>query len=249
MIPLIEYRLKRERVRIGGSERIELEIEALDDLNRTIDELFLELERTGNSALLEELCPYFGTIWPSALALSETLAANTAAIRGRTVLELGCGLAIPSLVAARAGARVTATDFHPEVPRFLERNLRNNKIPNQGFGGVSYVALDWRRTGAENAAAGLGIHDWVIGSDVLYERQHAIELAGAIASVVSPGGRAVIADPARPYLQAFVDEMVRRGFRYETLVRTVDDRPVPKDVFIVTLERVTPDRGSVERTS
>jgi predicted nicotinamide N-methyase len=234
MMPVLEYRLKRETVHVGD---IELEIEALDDLNRTIDELFLELERTGNSALLEELCPYFGTIWPSALALSETLATDAALLRGRSVLELGCGLALPSLVAARAGARVTATDFHPEVPRFLERNRRGNGIPDDGAGGVRYVALDWRQGGGEGAEKAFGIHDWVIGSDVLYERQHAIELAGAIASVVAPRGRAVIADPARPYLQAFVDEMVRRGFRYQTVVRTVADKPVPKDVFVVTFER------------
>ena len=35
--------------------------------------VFRVLEETGRPELLEELCPYFGVIWPSARALSETL--------------------------------------------------------------------------------------------------------------------------------------------------------------------------------
>lgn len=216
----LKYELKRQREKIGD---VELEIESLKDLNQTIDDLFIELEKTGNTALLEELCPYFGTVWPSARALAQAIHERRAEFEGKRVLELGCGLAVPGLLAAKLGAHVIATDFHPEVPRFLERNLLLNAIDR-----LEYKRIDWA---AEFPA--LGGFDWIIGSDVLYEREHAIRLSEVTAHFMKPGVRALIADPARPYLQAFVDEMTRHGFNHRTKVRTAPDDPKPKDVFIV----------------
>jgi predicted nicotinamide N-methyase len=219
------YELKRQREKIGP---LELEIECLKDLNQTIDDLFLELERTGNASLLEELCPYFGTVWPSARALAETIVDKKERFAGKRILEVGCGLAIPSMVAAKLGAEVVATDFHPEVPRFLESNLAINQVQS-----VRYERIDWSKGFPD-----LGAFDWVIGSDVLYEKQHALLLAQVVTQYMGRGkGGALVADPARPYLQAFLDEMTHLGSKHETTVRTAEDRPVPKDIFIVELSR------------
>jgi predicted nicotinamide N-methyase len=216
-----QYGLKRQRERIGD---IELEIECLKDLNETIDLLFAELERTGNASLLEELCPYFGTVWPSARALAETIFERRLDFAGKRILEVGCGLAIPSLVAAKLGAQVVATDFHPEVPRFLESNLAINQVES-----VRYEHIDWSKGFPD-----LGEFDWVMGSDVLYERQHALLLAQVVNHYMDAGmSRAMIADPARPYLQTFVDEMTRLGATHRTSIRAAADHPVPKDVFVV----------------
>src|SRR4051812_3092552 len=106
---------------------LRLQIECLKDLNQTIDEVFKHLEHSGNPQALEELCPYFGVVWPAARGLGEYLAQLPRdAITGKAILELGCGLALPSMVAARLGAEVLATDFHPEVPRFLSSNIQLN---------------------------------------------------------------------------------------------------------------------------
>jgi predicted nicotinamide N-methyase len=222
------YELKRQHEKIGP---IDLEIECLKDLNQTIDDLFAELERTGNASLLEELCPYFGTVWPSARALAETLVERKESFAGKRILEVGCGLAIPSLVAAKLGAEVVATDFHPEVPRFLESNLKINQVSS-----VRYERIDWSKGFPD-----LGKFDWIIGSDILYERQHALLLARVVSQYMGQGnvekGRALITDPARPYLQAFLDEMTHLGARHETSVRTAEDRPVSKDIFVVELHR------------
>lgn len=217
------YELKRQIERVGD---MEIEIECLKDLNQTIDDLFVELERTGNASLLEELCPYFGTVWPSARALAQTIFEKRDQFAGKRILEVGCGLAIPSIVASKLGAEVVATDFHPEVPRFLEANLKINQASL-----VRYERIDWSKGFPE-----LGRFDWVIGSDVLYERQHALLLAQVVHHYIGGGG-GLIADPARPYLQTFVDEMTHLGVRHQTSVRTAEDRPVPKDIFIVELHQ------------
>jgi predicted nicotinamide N-methyase len=220
----MQYRLKRQIEEVRG---LRVEIECLEDLNRTIDELFAELEASGNAALLEELCPYFGVIWPSARALADWLAERAGEIRGRSLLEVGCGLALPSLVAARLGARVTATDFHPEVERFLLANRAINGTPD-----LAYLRLDWQ----SQASSPLGQFDWIVGSDILYERQHPPIVARALARHLAPGGTIVVADPARPYLQAFADEMKKLGFRHETLIRNAFDTPVSKEIFLLAFQ-------------
>src|SRR5688500_8682711 len=108
-----EYRTKILAESIGG---VELRLECLEDLNQTIDDLFEELRRRGQPELLDRYCPYFGTVWPSARALAQVLALRGESLRGASVLELGCGLALPSLLAAKLGAEVVASDGHPDVP-------------------------------------------------------------------------------------------------------------------------------------
>lgn len=200
----------------GSHSQLSLEVECLRDLDQTIDDLFVELSRTGDASLLEERCPYFGKVWPSALALAEAVLAREAEFKGARVLELGCGLALPSLVAARLGAKVTATDFHPDVPAFLKENLQRNKIPGHELD-LRYEELSW----AKAVTSELANHsfDWVIGSDVLYERAHGQQLADTLSRfLVSSGGKALIADPGRPYLQGFTEELLRKKIGHQTQV-------------------------------
>src|SRR3954465_10627681 len=70
------------------------------------------------------LMPYWSVLWRSGVALARELAHETLA--GRRVVELGCGLGLPSLVAARAGADVLATDEDGEALELLGRNAREN---------------------------------------------------------------------------------------------------------------------------
>ena len=55
----------------------------------------------------DEFLPYWAELWPAALALAHALPARFDGVR---VVELGCGLGVPSLVASARGATVTATD-------------------------------------------------------------------------------------------------------------------------------------------
>lgn len=222
---MFNYELKQSEIHIG-SECIR--IECIADLNRTIDEWFAtfgsDTQSEQETKRLEELCPYFGVIWASARALCEALSGFSSELKGASVLEVGCGLALPSLYCAKLGAQVTATDFHPEVPRFLERNIALNHIRS-----LQFVAHDW-----QSEDSPLDKYDWVIGSDILYERQHPEPVARALARHCKPGGRILLADPARPYLQGFSDAMSKLGFNEDTRVITVPDDPQAKDIFVLS---------------
>jgi len=173
------------RVELGSSSLL---IERLESLDATIDDYFREYEKSGNDELFESLCPYFGVPWPAGVALAKYALTRFSDFPG-TVLELGCGLALPSLALAQRGhSSVTASDFHPDVPAFLEKNCRHNSVQ------VAYRQLDWQE--AKRGA------DFLLGSDLVYDRRQPAVLVGFLLS--NPWREAIFADPGRPYWDQFL---------------------------------------------
>ena len=140
----------------------------------------------------DEFLPYWAELWPSAHALTEALCARD--LRGVRVLELGCGLGLPSLAAALGGAQVTATDWAPDAVALLLANARRN--------GLRLQAEVWRWSDPPER---LGA-PWplVVGSDLLYETRNAPWLGAALDSLLAPGGEALLADPGRATAEAFL---------------------------------------------
>jgi predicted nicotinamide N-methyase len=132
--------------------------------------------------------PYWARPWPSGLALARALAAEPPA-RGLRVLELGCGLGAPSVVAARAGARVTATDGAPDAVAFAAHALALNEVDAE----VAHV--DWVTHG--DALAARGPFDLVLAADVLYARANVDAAVRLWPRLVAPGGALWLADPQR----------------------------------------------------
>jgi len=135
----------------------------------------------------EMFLPYWAELWPSGLALAEAL---EAARPTGSVLELGCGLGLPSLVAALGGARVLATDWAPDAIALLARNAVRN-----------HAALDVSRwSWAQDPALLDGPFDLVIAADVLYEHRNGPQLLAVLPSLA---GEVWIADPGRPAAPEF----------------------------------------------
>jgi predicted nicotinamide N-methyase len=119
-------------------------------------------------------------------------------LAGRRVVELGCGLGVPSLAAARGGADVLATDGDEEALELLELNARENGLR------VATARVDWE---AADALVARGPFDLVLAADVLYERAS----RSLLESLLPRLGAAVwLADPGRPELEFFLDLARRR---------------------------------------
>lgn len=192
---IFPYKTKKEIVSVGG---LSLEMESLESLDATIDSYFAEYESSKREELFEDLCPYFGVLWPSSIALANYCVKHKDEIPDLTI-ELGCGLAIPSLVIAKLGKKVLATDFHPDVPVFLERNIRSNDIKN-----LEYKNLDWRSW--DQATFSL-----VLASDVLYDRTQVTSLLDFLDKNLCKGGQLWVTDPGRAYWERFSKEAKLRG--------------------------------------
>lgn len=143
----------------------------------------------------EEFLPYWAELWPSALALARVVGALPLA--GARVVELGCGLALPSLAAAQAGARVLATDWSPDAVVLVRLNAARNRID------VETALCSWAEPGVLLDGAPW---DLVLASDVLYERRNADALLGLLPRL---GDEAFLADPGRPPAAAFVEAAAR----------------------------------------
>jgi predicted nicotinamide N-methyase len=184
----------------------------LRDVDQTIDQLFELYVGQGKTELFEEMCPYFGTLWSSGkvLALYFEQQLSIGQLRhpigsSHRVLEIGCGLALPSLYLAKRGWQVSATDLHPDVPLFLTANKQLN-----GIDSLQYLALDWRISTFDSADSKKW--DLIFASDVLYDKTQPETLSHFIDQNLSVTGRAVIADPGRTYIEIFFDLLRSRGF-------------------------------------
>jgi ETFB lysine methyltransferase len=133
----------------------------------------------------DERIPYWANVWESAIVLAEDLSQLDG--RGHSLLELGCGLALPAIVAARRGFAATASDYEEDALEGVRYNADSN-----GAGQLEVRLLDWRKLPDD-----LGRFDRVVAADVLYEKHHAIALSGVIARTLAPGGIAMVADPGR----------------------------------------------------
>jgi predicted nicotinamide N-methyase len=170
--------MREERIVIAGRELL---IARPDDPESLIDEERFEED---------EFLPYWAELWPSGVALAGYVA--TLDLAGRRVLELGCGLALPSFAAALAGADVLATDWAQEAVDLVAKNAAANGIP------VETALLDWSVGPLQ-----LPPFDVVVAADVLYEERNAMPVLRLLDASVAEGGYALVADPGRRHAAAF----------------------------------------------
>ncbi|MEN0064342.1 MAG: methyltransferase domain-containing protein [Myxococcota bacterium] len=142
----------------------------------------------------------FGYLWDSGIVLADLMLDQP--IEGLRFLEVGCGLALGSIVLSLRGADITATDQHPEASSFLEANVALNGGP----------PIPFRRAGWTEMHGGGGTFDVIIGSDVLYEQQHPEALSGLVARHAAPSAQVIIVDPGRRHIGSFVRLMTEYGW-------------------------------------
>jgi predicted nicotinamide N-methyase len=160
----------------------------------------------------DEFLPYWAELWPAAPALARAVAERAPA--GLRVVELGCGLGLPSVVAALAGAsEVLATDWSPDALAFARRNAELNGAR------IGTALVDWRS--AEELVR-RAPWDLVLGSDLLYERRNVEPLLALLPRL---GAEALLAEPGRPFAPEFLGAAAERGWRVE---------PLPERVYRLT---------------
>jgi predicted nicotinamide N-methyase len=152
------------------------------------------------------VAPYWSVLWRSGVALACEL--DGVALRGLRVVELGCGLAVPSIAAARAGAAVLATDACADALALVARNAHANDVR------IETATVDWAEPDELLRRAPF---DVVIAADVFYERA-SVALLLSLLPRLAP--EAWLADPGRPAAGAFV-EQAGRQWPVETRIHDV----------------------------
>lgn len=145
--------------------------------------------------------PIFGVVWPSSLVLAHHMLDFKT--ENKRILEIGCGMALTSLLLNEMEADITATDYHPEVKMFLDRNIKLNNGRN-----IAFERVDWADDTSE-----LGLFDLIIGSDLLYEDLHVTLLAQFIQKHSRPTSEIILVDPGRGRKNKLSTKMTELGYR------------------------------------
>jgi ETFB lysine methyltransferase len=144
----------------------------------------------------DERLPYWADLWPSAHVLAQRVMGLEA---GRRLLELGCGMGLVSASACLAGLNVCASDYYKDALRFTRLNCWRNAGKE-----IATRLIDWRDLPAGNER-----FDFIVASDVLYERSQAPHVARAFRRFLAPTSVGLLADPGRVGVGEFLTEAVR----------------------------------------
>jgi predicted nicotinamide N-methyase len=160
--------------------------------------------------------PYWAHLWSGALVLAEAVPPAA----GR-VIELGCGLGLPALAAARRGGRTFCVDRVPAALAFVRASAAANGVT------VELVAADF------TTLAVRGRFDLVLAAEVLYDRVAFRPLAHALGRLLAPGGRALVADAGRIDTREFYGALAEARLSWTACERTVREEGLPVAVRLV----------------
>ncbi len=144
---------------------------------------------------IDERIPYWTDLWPAAIGMSEFILENTSLFDQKKIIEIGCGLGLPSIVAAGIADEVTMTDYLDDAMVFAQRNAQLNKLEN-----ITFQKLDWR-----SIAAGHQKYDVILASDVAYEKRFFDDLPFALKAMMHYHSLAVLSEPGRAFASDFLD--------------------------------------------
>ena len=189
----------RVRYRTLEFDDVDIHVRTLRDLQ----EFFDAGSKAAASGIYDGTWSHFGVIWDSSIVLARLMLDFE--IEGKRILEVGCGIALSSLVLNHRSADISATDHHLEAEGFLDLNVELNdgdKIP--------FFLTAWE----DPERAELGTFDLIIGSDLLYEQGHAEKLSSFIDQHAAASCEVVLVDPGRGYHARFSKKMVALGFSH-----------------------------------
>ncbi len=145
--------------------------------------------------------PYWAHVWPGSRTLARCMA--RAAGPGQRVVDIGCGLGLAGIAAARCGAAVTMLDAARDGVEFARANARLNGCA------VAVVQSDLRAPGIR------GVFDHCLAADVTYDPALQLAVASFIAAHLAAGGRAWCAESVRTLDRGFRHACAAHGLRAE----------------------------------
>lgn len=172
--------------------------------------------------------PYGAVLWASGVAIARRLLARGTLV-GTRVVDVGAGVGLCSLVAAKLGADVIALDHDA-----TSRELLTLAAEQQG---LVVDARDFDIYGADPVPGG----DLVLFADLLYETPLARATARRVADVVRRGSEVLVGDPDRIGRQDFLQDLEKHGFTaaFETTRVDVPGDAQPQQVGVLTLPKAT----------
>ena len=211
-----KYELERIQKKVGNQQ---YKIYKIKNIDHVLDQV---LESASNP---DDDMPYWAEIWPSSIALSQYIAKSNK-LRDKEILELGCGVGLPSIIAKEQGATVTLSDFQEDALRIAELNWIVN------FGELPRVMiLDWRKPPSNLK------YEIIIASDVVYEQSLFLPVLNTLKNVLADNGELYLSEPNRNVAREFFGLLHSQNFQFEKSDEKVDNGDRQLDITIYRIRR------------
>lgn len=195
-------------VKIGD---IELELVEIADMAAHIDRLAAQ---AGSDAVLE--LPLWARVWPASLILAHFLARLTPGEGHSSLLELGAGVGLCGLVAARRGFRSVISDINPDSLLFCRINTLRNNLADTAE--IRYVDFTDSRLGER--------FEVIVGSELLYRDEFYRPLEKFLGAHLSlrPEAQILIAEDHRRKADKFF-KLAEREYHIDTKIIGYKSKP------------------------
>lgn len=148
--------------------------------------------------------PFWAHLWPSANALADALTKEKQICEGKSVLDLGCGLGLTGIMAAKLNANsVTFLDYDLEAIEFANHNCETNLAPSSN---LFFLNIDFRKLPKNKK------YDIILVADLLYDEELCKELPQFLTDHLNGGGVALISEPKRKIATPFFESMKTQKF-------------------------------------
>ncbi|XP_066510429.1 protein-lysine methyltransferase METTL21C-like [Hoplias malabaricus] len=187
----------------------------------------------GHKITIEESIDSYGAmIWPAAVALCKFLETPEGQqqinLLDKSVLEIGAGTGLLSIVATLLGAKLTATDL-PEILSNLTCNLnRNTRQVHRHEPQV--MALSWGHELEETFPHSTYHYDYVLAADVVYHHGFLTELLVTMRHFSQPGTTLIWANKIRYPSDLIFAENFEKAF-HATLIAELDEVRIYKATY------------------
>ena len=168
--------------------------------------------------------PYWAKVWPSAIALVKVLQKHPSLIRDKTVLELGAGIGLPSLLMASEAKTIQVSDYDSEAVELLRKNIAHLQLQN-----VQALQMDWNDL-PENIDP-----EVIILSDVNYDPTQFETLTKLIQKFIHQGCTIILSTPQRIIASPFV--LTLSEFIIADYLEMVDENGVTKEISILVISK------------
>ncbi|KAK1890766.1 Protein-lysine methyltransferase METTL21C [Dissostichus eleginoides] len=161
---------------------------------------------------------YAGTVWPGALTLCHYFDTHRQQwnLVDKTVLEIGAGTGLLSIVATFLGAAATATDL-PEVLGYLLANMMRN-TRGRCRHTPQVAALSWAHDLERSWPPSVHHYDYVLAADVVYHHDFLDELLATMKHFCRPGTTLIWANKVRFETDLTFTENFKKAFNTSMLV-------------------------------
>jgi len=205
------------------------------DPNRVLSDVAAAEDRlektTGLRKNGEELhLPYWAELWDSALGLSQLLIDRFGKPKTTPltpppsrVLDLGCGMGFPGMIAASLGLPVLLADLEPPALLFAKLNSFTYQT------GTRTRQLNWQTTRLDEQ------FDLILGADILYERKQWEYLEPFWRTHLAHGGSAILGEPGRQTGDHFPAWITSCGWNLTLHEQRIATRSRPIRLFEIRL--------------